>query len=106
MIRAEVQAGSWTRLQPKPGSRRTPPGFLFRAATNQEIVMYRKRDAKNDFFYAFVMFAMFAVVVFNVAAELVALVPEAYFADFDEAARPRLMLAEADAHAVVALRAA
>jgi hypothetical protein len=68
--------------------------------------MYRKRDAKNDFFYAFVMFAMFAVVVFNVAAEFAALVPEAYFVDFNEAVQPRLMLAEADAHAVVAVRAA
>ncbi len=31
--------------------------------------MKRKHEAMNDFFYAFVMFAMFAVVVFNVAAE-------------------------------------
>jgi hypothetical protein len=68
--------------------------------------MYRKRDAKNDFFYALVMFAMFAVVVFNVAAEFAALVPEAHFVDFDEAVQPRLMLAEADAHAVMAVRAA
>lgn len=68
--------------------------------------MYRKRDAKNDFFYALVMFAMFAVVVFNVAAEFAALVPEAYFVDFNEATRPLLMVAEADAHAVVAVRAA
>jgi hypothetical protein len=65
--------------------------------------MYRKRDAKNDFFYALVVFA---VVVFNVAAEFAALVPEAYFVDFNEAVRPLLMLAEADAHAVVAVRAA
>jgi hypothetical protein len=68
--------------------------------------MYRKRDAKNDFFYALVVFAVFAVVVFNVAAEFAALVPEAYFVDFNEAVRPLLMLAEADAHAVVAVRAA
>jgi hypothetical protein len=68
--------------------------------------MYRKRDAKNDFFYAFVMFAMFAVVVFNVAAEFVAYFPEAYFVDFNEAEEPRVMAAEADAHAVVAMRAA
>jgi hypothetical protein len=68
--------------------------------------MYRKRDAKNDFFYALVMFAMFAVVVFTVAAEFAALVPEAYFVDFNEAVRPRPMLAKADAHAVVAMRAA
>ena len=68
--------------------------------------MYRKRDAKNDFFYAFVMFAMFAVVVFNVAAEFVAYLPEAYFVDFNEAVEPRVMAAEADAHAAVAVRAA
>ncbi|MGZ8253393.1 MAG: hypothetical protein ACXW2G_03440 [Burkholderiaceae bacterium] len=68
--------------------------------------MYRKRDAKNDFFYALVMVAVFAVVVFNVAAELAALVPEVYFADFDEAVQPRAMVAEADAHAVMAVRAA
>ena len=68
--------------------------------------MYRKRDAKNNFFYAFVMFAMFAVVVFNVAAELVAYLPEAYFVDFNEAVEPRVMAAKADAHADLAMRAA
>lgn len=68
--------------------------------------MYRKREAKNDFFYAFVMFAMFAVVVFNVAAEFVAYLPEAYFVDFNEAVEPRVMLAKADAHADAAMRAA
>ena len=68
--------------------------------------MNRKRDAKNDFFYAFVMFAMFAVVVFNVAAQFVAYFPEAYFVDFNEAVEPRMMAAEADAHAAVAMRAA
>jgi hypothetical protein len=68
--------------------------------------MNRKRDAKNDFFYAFVMFAMFAVVVFNVAAEFYAHFPEAYFVDFSEAEAPRVMAAEADARAVVAMRAA
>ena len=52
------------------------------------------------------MFAMFAVVVFNVAAEFVARHPEAYFVDIDEAAQPRVMAAEVDAHAVVAMRAA
>ena len=36
--------------------------------TALEIVMERKLEAKNDFFYAFVMFAMFSVAVFNVAA--------------------------------------
>ena len=68
--------------------------------------MYFKRDEKNDFFYAFVLFAVFAVVVFNVAAEFVAHFPEAYFVDFNEADRPRVVVAEADAHAVVAVRAA
>lgn len=68
--------------------------------------MYRKREAKNDFFYAFVMFAMFAVMVFNVAAEFFALYPEAYFVDFNEVVEPREMAAKADAHAVVAMRAA
>ena len=32
--------------------------------------------------------------------------PEAYFVDFHEAVEPRVMVAEADAHAVVAVRAA
>ena len=68
--------------------------------------MYRKRDAKNDFFYGLVLFAVFAVVVFNIAAELVAHFPEAYFVDFNEAVQPRQMVAEADAHAAVAVRAA
>ncbi|HTN49951.1 MAG TPA: hypothetical protein VMK32_11015 [Burkholderiaceae bacterium] len=68
--------------------------------------MNRKREAKNDFFYACVMFAMFAVVVFNVAAEFVARYPEAYFVDFNEAVAPRVMAAEADAHGVMAMRAA
>ena len=43
--------------------------------------MKRKHEAKNDFFYAFVMFAMFAVVVFNVAAEFFDRYPEAVFVD-------------------------
>jgi hypothetical protein len=67
--------------------------------------MERKRMAKNDFFYAVVMFAMFAVVVFNVAAEFVAQFPEAYLVDFNEAVAPRVMAAEADARADVAMRA-
>jgi hypothetical protein len=67
--------------------------------------MERKREAKNDFFYAVVMFAMFAVVVFNVAAEFVAKYPEAYFVDFNEAVEPRVMAAEADARAKMAMRA-
>jgi hypothetical protein len=49
---------------------------------------------------------MFAVVVFNVAAEFVARYPEAYFVDTNEAVEPRVMAAEADAYAVVAMRAA
>jgi len=106
MIRAEVQAGSWTRLQPSPDRVERLRAFCFGAAIHQESVMYRKRDAKNDFFYAFVMFAVFAVVVFNVAAEFVAYYPEAYFVDFNEADEARVMVAEADAHAVVAERAA
>ena len=68
--------------------------------------MYRKREAKNDFLYAFVMFAMFAVMVFNVSAEFFALYPEAYVVDFNEVVEPREMAAKADAHADVALRAA
>ena len=67
--------------------------------------MKRKHVAKNDFFYAFVMFAMFAVVVFNVAAEFFDRNPEAFFVDTNEAVEPREMAANADAHAVVAVRA-
>ena len=52
--------------------------------------MKRKHEAKNDFFYAFVMFAMFAVVVFNVAAEFFHRSNEAYFVQFDEAFEPRM----------------
>src|SRR6267378_3286996 len=36
MIRVEVQAASWTRLAKKPGSRRTPPGFLFECCQPSE----------------------------------------------------------------------
>jgi len=68
--------------------------------------MQRKHVAKNDFFYAFVMFAMLAVVVFNVAAEFFDSHPEAFLVDFNEAVGPRVMTAEADAHAFVAMRAA
>jgi len=68
--------------------------------------MKRKHEAKNDFFYAFVTFAMFAVVVFNVAAEFFVKHPEAFLVDFNEAVAPRVMAAEADARAVVAMRAA
>jgi hypothetical protein len=79
---------------------------LFGAATRKESVMKRKHEAKNDFFYAFVMFAMFAVVVFNVAVEFFEHHPEAYFVDFNEAVEPHVMAANADAHAGVAVRAA
>ncbi len=68
--------------------------------------MKRKHEAKNDFFYAFVMFAMFAVVVFNVAAEFLDRHPEAFFVDTNEAVEPRVMAANADAHAAMAVRAA
>jgi hypothetical protein len=68
--------------------------------------MFRKHGAKNDFFYALVMFAMFAVAVFNIVAEFYAHFPEAYFVDFNGVDEPRVMAAEADAHAVLALRAA
>jgi hypothetical protein len=68
--------------------------------------MERKHEAKNDFFYAFVMFAMFAVVVFHVAAEFFVRYPEAYLVDFSEAVASRVMAAKADAHAVAAVRAA
>jgi hypothetical protein len=61
---------------------------LFGAAIRKESVMKRKHEAKNDFFYAFVMFAMFAVVVFNVAVEFFEYHPEAYFVDFNEAVEP------------------
>jgi len=68
--------------------------------------MKHKHEAKNDFFYAFVMFAMFAVFVFNVAVEFFEHHPEAYFVDFNEAVEPHVMAANADAHAGVAVRAA
>jgi hypothetical protein len=78
---------------------------LFGAATRKESVMKRNHEAKNDFFYAFVMFAMFAVVVFKVAVEFFEHHPEAYFVDFNEAVEPHVMAANADAHAGVAVRA-
>ena len=55
--------------------------------------MKRKHEQKNDFFYSFVMFAMFAVVVFSVAAEFVDRHPEAFFVDTNEALEPREMVA-------------
>ncbi len=50
------------------------------------------------------MFAMFAVAVFNVAAEFFVRYPEAYFVDFNRAVETRVMAAEADAHAVESVR--
>ena len=60
--------------------------------------MNRKHEPKNDFFYSFVMFAMFAVVVFSVAAEFIDRHPEASFVDTNEALEAREMAANADAH--------
>jgi hypothetical protein len=68
--------------------------------------MYRKREAKEDFFYACVVFAMLAVIVLSVAVEFFAHYPEAYSVYFDEGVEPREVAAEADAHADVAMRAA
>jgi hypothetical protein len=70
--------------------------------------MKRKRFAvaKNDFFYAFVMFAMFAVMVFHVAVEFFGHQREVYFARAGEAMQPRAARAEVDARAVQAVRAA
>jgi hypothetical protein len=68
--------------------------------------MNRRHEAKNDFFYGLVMFVMFAVVVFNIAVAFYERDPEPNFGDFNEAVKPRVMAAEADAHAVAAMRAA
>lgn len=68
--------------------------------------MYRKYEAKEDFFYACVVFAMLAVMVVSVAVEFFAIYPEAYSVYFDEAVEPREMAAEADVHADLAMRAA
>jgi hypothetical protein len=106
MIRAEVQAGSWIGGNRSPDRVERLRAFSLVPPFRQESVMDRKRDAKNDFFYACVMFAMFAVVVFNVAAEFYAVFPEAYFVDFNEAHEPRVMAAKADARADVAMRVA
>jgi hypothetical protein len=62
--------------------------------------MKRKLEAKNDLFYAFVMFAMFAVAMPNVAAEFFHRYPEAFFVDFNQAVEPRVMAAEVDARLV------
>ena len=51
------------------------------------------------------MFAMFAVVVFNVAAEFIDRHPEAFFVDTDRGSEPRAMAANADAQPVAAVRA-
>ena len=50
--------------------------------------MNDRRERKNDFFYAAVVFAMFAVVVFNVVAAYVEFHPDAYFAEARVAVRP------------------
>ena len=68
--------------------------------------MKRKPEAKNDLFYAFVMFAMFAVALLNVAAEFFHRYPEAFFVDFNQAVEPRVMAAEVDARAVATTRMA
>ena len=44
--------------------------------------MKRKHEAKNDFFYAFVMFAMFAVVVVQCRGGVLRSLSRAYFVDF------------------------
>jgi len=46
------------------------------------------RDVKNDFFYAFAIFAMFAVIVFGVVAGLVERDNEAYVGQVAEARLP------------------
>jgi hypothetical protein len=46
------------------------------------------RDVKNDFFYAFAIFAMFAVIVFGVVAGLVERDSEAYVGQVAEARPP------------------
>jgi hypothetical protein len=67
--------------------------------------MKRKHEQKNDFFYSFVMLAMFVVVVFNVAAKFIDGHPEASFVDTNETFEPREMAANADAHAIAVVRA-
>jgi len=68
--------------------------------------MNYKHGRKNDFFYAAVVFAMFAVVVFNVVAAYVEFHPDAYFAGNGEVAAPRAVAAEAGAHVAVPVRPA
>lgn len=68
--------------------------------------MKTKHGAKNDFLYAAVMFAMFAVLTFNVVMAVVELHPDAYVAYDTGTAASRVATAEADAHAVTAPRAA
>jgi hypothetical protein len=51
--------------------------------------MKRKHEAKNDLFYAFVLFVMVVVVALNVAAEYFYRASEAYFSQADEASAPR-----------------
>ena len=68
--------------------------------------MKHKPETKNDFFHAFVMFTMFAAVVFGVAGEFVHRFPEAMLVDFNETVEPRAMSAEVDARAVATTRMA
>jgi hypothetical protein len=106
MIRAEVQPCSWTWLQPSPDRVERLRAFCFGAATRRESVMKHKHEAeaKNDFFYAVVMFAIFAVMVFNVAVEFFEREHKAYFAQVAEAPQPRAVAVKADARAVPAAR--
>jgi len=75
---------------------------LFGHSHSQENAMNRKHEPKNDFFYSLVMFAMFAVVVFSVAAEFIDRHPEAFFVDTNEALKPRELAANVDVRAIAA----
>lgn len=68
--------------------------------------MKHKPEAKNDFLHAFVMFTMFAAVVFGVAGEFVHRFPEAFLVDFNETVEPRVMTAKVGARAVATTRMA
>jgi hypothetical protein len=89
-------ASARSRLDTSPIAK-SATGCLFVYSHSQENVMKRKHEQKNDFFYSFVIFAMFAVVVFNVAAEFIDRHPEAFFVDTNEALEPREISANADA---------
>jgi hypothetical protein len=91
MIRAGVQASSWTLGCIQARIALNASGLLFCCSQRMESVMKRKHEAeaKNDFFYAFVMFAMFAVMIFNVAAHYFDRDNGAYFADARAVPAPR-----------------